>query len=190
MKNIDITITGNTPLLLHRFTDAAQMSASSGSRSSIANDSLSAEEQAEQSLYLDDDGHSGVPGPNVFRSFIDAGTYFKVGKGKVTTQKTSLIPAAVSLSPVFCLFPKGSKWKVDSRPVRMPSTGGRILRHRPCYDRWSLGFTLELDESIIGEKLMREIVDCAGVRIGLGDYRPACKGPFGKFKVVSWIVFD
>jgi hypothetical protein len=33
---------------------------------------------------------------------------------------------------------------------------------------------------------MREIVDAAGKRVGLGDFRPACKGPFGKFVVVQW----
>jgi hypothetical protein len=35
-------------------------------------------------------------------------------------------------------------------------------------------------------KLLREIVDAAGKRIGLGDFRPACKGPFGRFCVVNW----
>lgn len=36
--------------------------------------------------------------------------------------------------------------------------------------------------------LFREIVDAAGKRIGLGDFRPACKGPFGKFVVTSWVI--
>jgi hypothetical protein len=35
-------------------------------------------------------------------------------------------------------------------------------------------------------KLLREILDASGKRIGLGDFRPACKGPFGKFVVVKW----
>ena len=35
-------------------------------------------------------------------------------------------------------------------------------------------------------KLMREILDAAGKRIGLGDFRPARKGPFGKFTVTHW----
>jgi hypothetical protein len=45
---------------------------------------------------------------------------------------------------------------------------------------------MELDAAIIGEKLMRDIVDAAGQRIGLGAFRPSCKGPYGKFKVVEW----
>ena len=35
-------------------------------------------------------------------------------------------------------------------------------------------------------KLAREIMDAAGKRIGLGDFRPDCKGPFGKFVVTKW----
>jgi hypothetical protein len=39
---------------------------------------------------------------------------------------------------------------------------------------------------MIAPKLVREIVDAAGKRIGLGDFRPSCKGPFGKFVVTQW----
>ena len=35
-------------------------------------------------------------------------------------------------------------------------------------------------------KMLRTIVDDAGSKIGLGDFRPDCKGPFGKFKVTTW----
>ena len=35
-------------------------------------------------------------------------------------------------------------------------------------------------------KLLREILDAAGKRIGLGDFRPSCKGPFGKFVITNW----
>lgn len=30
------------------------------------------------------------------------------------------------------------------------------------------------------------VIDKAGTAIGLGDFRPDCKGPFGKFAVVKW----
>lgn len=36
------------------------------------------------------------------------------------------------------------------------------------------------------EKQVREIVDTAGRRIGLLDYRPETKGPFGRFMVTAW----
>jgi hypothetical protein len=77
-------------------------------------------------------------------------------------------------------------WEVDARAVRIPSTGGRILYYRPSFNDWRLSFTLSIDNDLISTKLVREIIDAAGKRIGLGDFRPANKGPFGKFVVVSW----
>ena len=186
MKDITIRISGKTPLLLHRFTDAAQMAATSGARSSIANDAEPAVEQAEHALYVDEQGRPGIPGPNVLRCLIDAGKFMKAGRSKVTTQKSSIVPAAVMLDEPFLLIESVGGWKVDTRPVRIPATGGRILRHRPCFDDWALNFCVQLDESVIAPKMFRELVDHAGSRIGLGDFRPDCKGPFGRFVVQSW----
>jgi len=186
MKTIEITIEGTTPLLCNRFTDAAQMKASGGTTSSIVGDKGTPKEQATQKLYTNDKGDVGIPQPNLFRCILDAGKYFKAGKSKVTTQKSSLIPACLSIDELFIPIQHNEPWMVDTRPVRIPSTGGRILAHRPCFNDWSLTFTAEIDVEIISAKLFRELVDAAGKRIGLGDFRPDCKGPFGKFVVTRW----
>ena len=60
------------------------------------------------------------------------------------------------------------------------------MRYRPVFHDWAVQFECELDDSEISEKLFREIVDAAGHKIGLGDFRPSCKGPFGRFKVTEW----
>jgi hypothetical protein len=62
------------------------------------------------------------------------------------------------------------------------------MAHRPRIDRWRLSFTLEVDTGMFSPAVVRMLVDDAGKRIGLGDYRPARKGPFGKFVVVEWVV--
>jgi hypothetical protein len=99
-----------------------------------------------------------------------------------------MIPACVNI--IESMIPIKSKkgWSVDSRPVRIPSTGGRILAFRPIFFDWELDFTLELDTDIISLLLLRQIVDDAGKRVGLGDYRPDKKGPFGKYVVTKWQV--
>lgn len=187
MKTFNARIEGVTPLLCSKFTDEAQLAATNGSRSSaMAGDHGTPKEVAEKKLYKDLNDKNCIPGPNLFRAIIDAGTFFKAGKSKVTTQKSSLIPAAVAIPEVTIPLQSKEDWQVDSRPVRNPSTGGRFLCYRPCFHDWGLEFHLELDEEIMHEKLLREIVDAAGKRIGLGDFRPACKGPFGKFVVTKW----
>jgi hypothetical protein len=43
-----------------------------------------------------------------------------------------------------------------------------------------------VDLEMISLRLFREIVDKAGKAIGLGDFRPDNKGPFGRFVVTRW----
>jgi len=187
MKKIKIKIEGKTPLLCNKFTDAAQMDASgTTSRLSTNRDRGSPEEQAESKLYLNSDGKPCIPQPNMFRCIIDAGKFFKNGKSKVTTVKSSIIPACVELDALDFEIKTTGKWSVDTRPVRIPATGGRILAHRPIFHDWALEFEAEVDTDMMGVSLFRDIVDAAGKRIGLGDFRPDCKGPFGKFVVTSW----
>jgi len=186
MQTIQVRIEGTTPLLCNRFTDAAQMSATSGNRMVAVGEKGTPQEQAGARLYLNNDGRAIIPQPNLFRCVIDAGQFFKAGKSKITTFKTSMIPACVSIPGICVLIQHTDPWMVDTRPVRNPSTGGRILCHRPCFNDWALAFEIILDTEMLTTKLLREIVDAAGKRIGLGDYRPACKGPFGKFVVTEW----
>lgn len=188
METIRCVISGTTPLLLNRFTDESAMSATSGQRASgLAGDRGTPREQAEKKLYVGQDGKFVIPQPNLFRCIIDGGKFFKAGRSKITTQNSSLIPACLSINDAEVVIDSVDPWEVDTRAVRIPSTGGRILCHRPCFHDWRLAFEMELDTEIIAVKLLREIVDCSGKRIGLGDFRPDRKGPFGKFVVTSWV---
>jgi hypothetical protein len=187
LLDLDITIEGVTPLLMHAFTDSDQLAASSGTRSAAAGaDRGTAREQAAAHLYLSSDGQTViVPQPNLFSCIMAAGKFHKAGKSKITTLKTSLIPACVFFSASeFPLDHDG--WQVDTRAVRIPATGGRIQRHRPLFERWRLAFDVQLDTAEMSERLFRQIVDDAGNKIGLGDFRPETKGPFGRFKVIRW----
>jgi hypothetical protein len=184
---IDVQIEGVTPLICNKFTDAAALKASSGNSMVAIGDKGSPREQAEAKLYVSEhDKKFIIPQPNLFRCVIDAGQFFKAGKSKVTTQKTSMIPACVGIIGVEIPIVHKDPWEVDTRAVRNPATGGRFLCHRPCFHDWKLVFTLDVDTDMMPVKLMREIIDAAGKRIGLGDFRPSCKGPFGKFVVTSW----
>jgi hypothetical protein len=188
MVDFTIRIEGISPLILNRFTDEAAMSATSGTRTAVVgNEKGSPKAQAEKKLYWSVDGETLiVPSPNVFACIIAGGAFHKAGKSKITTQKSSLIPACVAISEVEIPIISKEGWMVDTRAVRIPSTGGRILAHRPIFNDWQLSFTLELDDDFMSASLLRQIVDDAGKRVGLGDFRPACKGPFGRFVVTQW----
>ena len=187
---ISIEITGVTPLICNRFSDEAAMASTNGDRGSSAGmDRGSPHEIAAlPKLYLGTNGKPMIPSPNLLRSVIDGGSFTKIGKKQITTARSSMlyscltieaaeIPASLHKQP----------WKVDTRPVRIPSTGGRILTHRPMFDDWSLSFEVDLDTSILNAKLLRQIVDDAGSgsagRLPPGDkrtVRPLLRRPLGR----------
>lgn len=184
---IHVELTGITPLICNRFTDAAAMAASSGSRaSSAAADRGTPLEIAESKLYPGLNGKPMIPQPNLLRSIIDGGSFFKVGKSQLTTKSSSSLYSCVMIDEAEIPLIHSQPWKVDSRAVVIPATKGRILAHRPMFDDWKLDFEIEIDLTQITEKLFRQVVDAAGNRIGLGDFRPQRKGPYGRYVVTHW----
>ena len=189
MEIVKVEIQGTSPLLMNKFTDATALQVSGNTSTVLTGNKGTPREQAEKKLYADEHGVLHLPGPNIFRAIIDAGAFHKAGRTKITTHKSSLVPAAVALVELACPLrgPDGDpKWEVDSRSVVIPATGGRVMCHRPRLDAWQIAFTLEVDTSMFATPLVRQLVDDAGKRIGLGDFRPSRKGPFGRFVVTKW----
>ena len=173
MKKITCKIRGISPLLMHRFPLDEQ-------------DGMSKkppQEQAENAAYRDPQtGELYIPGVNIQRALVSAASFSK-GKGRASLVK---IAAACLLVNGEYLSLGRKDYAVDTRPVVIPATGGRILRHRPRLDSWACEFELEYDEELLSEVQVRSIVDDCGSRVGLLDFRPACKGPYGRFMVTEW----
>ena len=184
-KTINITIEGRTPLLCNRFPTELKEDTSA-----TQSDVLSSRDEAFNSLYVTKDNDFYIPGPNILRCLIDAGKFFKGQKNtKLTTAKSSVISGAVTLGSQECIIDDNNEgWTIDTRAVRIPTTGGRVIKNRARFDSWKLSFEIELDITIVTLKTFKELVEAAGSRIGLGDFRPDTKGPFGRFRVVEWKV--
>lgn len=192
---IQVTIQGSSPLLMNRFTEANEIAVSGGTAVTFKGDKGTPREQATPKRYANEAGELFVPGANIYAALIAAGTFHKSGKSKLTTMKTSLIPAGLMIDDLVCPLhdEQGqplTTWEVDSRSVVIPSTGGRIMCHRPRVDAWLCTFTVDVDTTMFPPNLIRALVDDAGKKIGLGDYRPARKGPFGRFVVSKWEVLN
>lgn len=175
---INIEITGITPLLMNRFNIEEQ--------NVKKEKNLSPRDSAKRVCYEDEQGKLFYPTTNIYACIIEAGKFHKDGKVKVTTARSSLIPAGVMIEGQYIYFSKPDTWEVDSRSVVVPSTGGRIVCHRPRLDEWQLSFILTLDVKMFSPNTIRMIVDDAGTKVGLGDFRPSRKGIFGRFVVTKW----
>jgi len=174
IKKLDVQIKGISPLLMHAFPMAPNPEGWEKS---------SPEEQATVAEYRDpESGMLYIPGVAIQRCLIGAAAFSK-GKGRASLQKP--VAACLLVTPERVSL-KTKEYKVDSRPVVIAATKGRILRHRPRLDEWIAGFKIEYDDGLLNEKEIRRIVDDAGMRVGLLDFRPEKKGSFGRFMVTEW----
>lgn len=76
-------------------------------------------------------------------------------------------------------------WKdpacVDVRSVKVGQA--RLMRYRPRLNDWSLVVSILFDEKMVERQQIVNAAENAGQYIGLGDYRPAKGGTFGRFFV-------
>ena len=171
-KLISVKIKGVSPLLMHSFP----------MEEIKAIEKKSPAEQAEIAAYRDPDTKGlYVPGIAIQRALISGAIYSK-GKGRASLQKP--VAACVIVSPE--RVPLDGDYIIDSRHVVVPATGGRVIRHRPKLPEWELIFDVEFDDELLKEDELRQIVDDTGKRVGLLDFRPERKGPFGRFVVTRW----
>jgi hypothetical protein len=176
---IDVTIEGTAPLMLDAFHVKP-----SDTKGTLKGDDDGPRAEADARLYRDSDGLPVMPNANLFSAIVAAGIFQKVGKRQLTTSASSLVPGSVSVvEPHAHIVPED--WEVDSRPI-VNASGSRTVVHRPRFDKWSLHFTLSVEDEEFQEKVVRRLLDDCGRKIGLGVFRPQRKGPFGRFVVTSW----
>lgn len=178
MQRIKCTITGVSPLMMHRYTGEKPV----GDEGNIDTRVI-----AEQFLHLDDDCKPMIPGEALIAAIINAGKFHKFGKSKLTTAKTTLVTAYVGIEEVMPRLHDHDPWSVDARRIVNPSTGGARLGYRPRFDRWACTFTVVLyAPKEFGENKVRALVDDAGMKIGILSFRPERRGNCGRFKVTAW----
>lgn len=168
-----VTIKGTSPILMHAYP----------LEPIEAIDKKPKEEQAEAAAYREPETRElYIPGVAVQRALVGAAVYSK-GKGRASLQKPV---AACALVTPERLGLGTEDYTIDSRRVVIPSTKGAIVRHRPRLDEWEVSFGLEFDDVLVSETQMRKVVDDMCSRVGLLDFRPEKKGPFGRAMVTEW----
>ena len=137
-------------------------------------------ERAERGAYRTDAGDLYAPSTWFFRSIIEVGGYYKQ-RGSRKSLKYVLPAAILVPADIIALVDLDGKairdFEVDARPVVIPATRGRIMAYRP---------KIEVDTTIIDLDMAHQLLEDAGRRQGVGDFRPEKKGPFGRFKIIRW----
>jgi len=193
LKTVDIEITGIQPLLVHRFQDEnAQPKATRKVRTS---DTVDTRAEALKAANVTEDGRHYLSSFAVIGAMTNAGANHKMVGSRKSLR--FIVPSAVrwpvDAEPILEILVEGVPARdfiVDARPVTIPATKGRIMRYRPRYEGWTMRFRLLVDTSLMSVEMAHTLLNEAGVQIGIGDFRPEKRGPFGTFRVTRFEVIE
>ncbi len=174
-----------TPLLIHRFAEQAEQAKATRKQMVKTADPRA---EATANAYIAPDG------TYYFNAFSIAGAMGNAGSNhKMRGSRKSLrfvVPSAVRVPTDAITILNGDgpakSFEVDSRPVTIPATKGRVMRHRPRFDNWGARFELLVNDDLLEVETAHQLLTEAGVGIGIGDFRPEKRGPFGTFRVTLW----
>jgi len=179
---------GVTPMLIHRATEEAL--SGDGTRTNTVSERKDPRDICERALYRLPSRQIALPGGAVSRMLREAGGAHKARGSRKSIKY--LVPAATIVLDDLCgLYLNDRKtpitdFEVDSRPVTIPATKGRIMRHRARLNEWAFKVNLRINDEILGEDIVRRLMTEGLQQIGLGDFRPEKGGPFGTSDLVSW----
>lgn len=77
-----------------------------------------------------------------------------------------------------------SKYEIDIQFVNV--NRAKIPRARAHLSNWEAEFNIVFDPKFVAEDTIKDVLTEVGKKIGIMDFRPATKGPYGTFEIVKW----
>lgn len=147
------------------------------------------EAAADRAYWSADHSTLVIPAQWLYRGLILAGSMLKKvelkGKkyfiGPIIAGDVQVLPADIPLGI--------DKYDIHLARVKNLGTRGSVIRARPWIKEWAIEFEISWETSLLGENFyetyLPNLLTTQGEAIGIGDFRPRMKGPYGKYKVVS-----
>ncbi len=180
MKTIKVEIEGTSPLLMNRYNIEAELERQKGKRVTKVYDN---KEEAFKSAYWNKSGKSlMIPAINIYASILNASSFHKINRRSaksILAGSLRVMPEEVDLGT--------DKYEIDLRPVVIQRA--RVLKARARLDKWGASFQIIFNENLISDPIIiKTVLEEAGLRIGLMDYRPQKSGYYGTFKIIKFQV--
>lgn len=185
LSHATITIVGESPLMVHRFTDKAskQMKDKQSGTAKTAKGFRDPEAEYEDAFYKFPKGYKyahGIPASGLKLAAVSACRF--VDGMKMTQVKGAfhVLPQANGLVPIT----KGTP-VMDESIVRVGKFGNKQpdFRYRPRWDEWEISFKITYNKRIITPEQILNLYENAGFSVGLCEHRPEKGGAYGMFRV-------
>lgn len=181
---IDVTIEGTTPLLMHN-PESMQVS-----RTGLQPKIPTPEEEAARCRYLSSDKkYLVLYDKHIKMCMVNGSKGMKTARGK-----RSLVPfisSQVRIAPHEIVL-MNSKHKLTAKDYHVDTQGvivqrSRIFRSRARIWPWRAELIVRYHaETFPEDVVLKEILNRAGMFVGLLDYRPQKYGENGQFEVTTW----
>lgn len=139
----------------------------------------------------DADGKSSViiPAHGMHQSIAAAAKYSKrqiPGQGKATWTAKFQSGIALLADPVLNIDPETvGSIVISANTDGVRGSGKRVPRRFPQMPEWQTKFEVHILDPIITQDVFREMVEIAGMFIGIGRFRPEKGGTNGRFRLAS-----
>jgi hypothetical protein len=182
---VNVTIKGLTPLLMNRL-DIADLQGK-GRRKGQVYDAKKEAAKAAHIAKFDDEECLYVPSEWIYSCIIGAAKSYHPPGSRASA--SALYAGSIRIEPEKISL--GHKnYEIDIRAVNI--VGSRVVKARPKIPEWSIPFSIlyykRTIESSNALAQLQMILEDAGIRMGIGDYRPQHKGWFGTFTVTKFEV--
>lgn len=177
MKQVKCKIVGTSPLLMNRYSVEAQIQQKAGGRA--VTKTYDVDVEAENSAYWTTSGKRElmIPANVLYSAILNASSFHKIGKRSAK----SILAGSIKVEPNEISLGT-DKYEVDVRGVVIQRN--RVPKARARLDEWSAEFTIIYNEKMIGEpQILKTILEQAGERVGIMDFRPTKSGWYGCFSV-------
>lgn len=188
MPTIHMTLKGVSPILMNPMTEEILDALWAPAPGRKAKAEITAAEAAERKVIRNKSGQVGIPAEYLLAALVYAGKFVKYDPRKnMSTNDTSLVPAFLFLEDMFYPFKdQETPWAVDKRRGVLNNAGKpvAVCIVRPRFNTWEFDVTASFAD--IDASKVRQLFEYAGKVAGLCDFRPSCRGPFGRFTITKW----
>ena len=159
--------------------EIAEITAKRGNNKTTIDTRRVAALECQLALWLDDEDKPTIP-PFAFRACIERASR-KLKEG--TLVREGLIIESCQFTYDTEKYGTSLQELVKTTQFRVPVVvqRSRIIRTRAKFDDWSAMFVADTDEELIDSVKLESWLRIAGMRVGIGDWRPDKSGHYGRF---------
>lgn len=180
IRVIRLTLEGDTPLIVKRFSEKAREAMEKKQVGGLTNPTKALrnpDEEYEACKYKTRDGKDGIPASAIKLAMLTAtrSTNKAVSKNFLS-QSVHVLGDILPIRGDAPFMRKNDIGRVGIGKTPMPI-------YRPEYTKWEVDVEIKYNAAIINPSLIVNLLDLAGFGVGLCEWRPEKKGTMGMFHV-------